>query len=368
MKITELHVYAHDLPVVGGAYRMAMTEVQSLPTTLVRLVSDTGHVGWGETCPVGATYAEMHVGGARAALMAMGEGLIGAGVAPLPLHQRMDSLLTGHNYAKAAVDIAAHDLMGRALGVSVATLLGGALTTLVPSYYSTIVGDPEETARIAAEKVAEGYPRLQIKVGGRAVEQDVETVRRVWEKVRGTGVRLAVDGNRSLTTRDALTLSRECPDIPFVLEQPCNSIEELEKIRPQIGHGIYIDENGIGLNTVISTVGAGVVDGFGMKVTRIGGLQPMRAFRDICAARSLPHSCDDSWGGDIIAAACTHVGATVQPRLMEGAWIAQSYIEGHYDSRRGVKIDGGHIRLPEGPGLGVVPDDGIFGAPVASFG
>lgn len=368
MKITEIHVYAHDLPVVGGAYRMAMTEVSSLPTTLVKLVSDTGHVGWGETCPVGATYAEMHVGGARAALMAIGQDLIGCGVAPLPLHQRMDSLLNGHNYAKAAIDIAAHDLLGKALGVSVATLLGGALTDLVPSYYSTIVGDPDETARIAAQKAGEGYPRLQIKVGGRAVAEDVETVRKVWEKVRGTGVRLAVDGNRSLTTRDALTLSRDCPEIPFILEQPCNTVEELARIRQQVSHGIYMDETGTSLNTVITAAGTGLVDGFGMKVTRIGGLHPMRAFRDICAARSLPHTCDDSWGGDIIAAACTHIGATVQPKLMEGAWIAQSYIDGHYDSRNGVKIEGGHIRLPEGPGLGVVPDDGMFGAPVASFG
>ena len=368
MKIKEIHVYAHDLPVRNGPYTMANAKVWALDTTLVRIVSDTGLVGWGETCPVGATYAEMHVGGARAALMAIGQDLIGYGVAPLPLHQRMDSLLNGHNYAKAAIDIAAHDLLGKALGVSVATLLGGALTALVPSYYSTIVGDPDETARIAADKAGEGYPRLQIKVGGRAVAQDVETVRKVWERVRGTGVRLAVDGNRSLTTRDALTLSRECPEIPFILEQPCNTVEELARIRQQVSHGIYMDENGTSLNTVITAAGTGLVDGFGMKVTRIGGLHPMRAFRDICAARSLPHTCDDSWGGDIIAAACTHIGATVQPKLMEGAWIAQSYIDGHYDSRNGVKIEGGHIRLPEGPGLGVVPDDGMFGAPVASFG
>ena len=368
MKITELHVYAHELPVKNGPYRMAMSEVWTLPTTLVKLVSDSGHVGWGETCPVGATYAEMHVGGAQAALIAMGEGLIGADVAPLPLHQRMDSLLTGHNYAKAAIDIAAHDLMGRALGVSVATLLGGALTDRVPSYYSTIVDTPDASARLAAEKAAEGYTRLQIKVGGRPVELDIETLRKVWEVVRGKGVRLAADGNRSLPTRDVLTLSRECPDIPFVLEQPCNTVEELARIRPQVAHAIYMDENSVNLNTVISAVGTGLVDGFGMKVTRIGGLHPMRAFRDICAARTLPHTCDDSWGGDIMAAACTHVGATVQPRLMEGAWLAQPYIEGHYDSRNGVKIEGGHIRLPTGPGLGVIPDDGIFGAPVASFG
>jgi 4-hydroxyproline betaine 2-epimerase len=368
MKIKELHVYAHDLPVRNGPYRMAMTEVWSLPTTLVKLVSDSGQIGWGETCPVGSTYAEMHVGGGRAALQALGMGLIGCEVAPVLLHQKMDSLLTGHNYAKAAVDIAAHDLIGRALGVSVATLLGGVVTDRVPSYYSTIVGDPDETARIASEQVAEGFPRLQIKVGGRSVEQDVETVRKVWERVRGTGVRLAVDGNRSLTTRDALTLSRECPDIPFALEQPCNTIEELARIRSQVSHAIYMDENGVNLNTVITAAGTGLVDGFGMKVTRIGGLQPMRTFRDLCAVRSLPHTCDDSWGGDIIAAACTHVGATVQPKLMEGAWLAQPFIDGHYDSRNGVKIESGHIRLPDGPGLGVVPDEGIFGAPVASFG
>ena len=117
----------------------------------------------------------------------------------------------------------------------------------------------------------------------------------------------------------------------------------------------------------IMRAGQGLVDGFGMKVTRIGGLQQMAAFRDICEARSLPHTCDDAWGGDIIHAACTHIGATVQPRLLEGVWLAAPYIEGHYDPKNGIDIIGGHIRLPEGPGLGVVPEEGVFGKPVLSF-
>jgi len=104
-----------------------------------------------------------------------------------------------------------------------------------------------------------------------------------------------------------------------------------------------------------------------MKVTRIGGLQPMQTFRDICEARALPHTCDDAWGGDIIAAACAHIGATITPRLNEGVWLAQPYIEGHYDAKNPVKIDGGHIELPVGPGLGVAPDEQMFGAPVAFF-
>lgn len=368
MKITEIHVYAHDLPVKNGPYTMANAKVWALDTTLVKIVTDTGLVGWGETCPVGPTYCASHAGGARAALTEMAPGLIGANpLHPLALRRRMDGLLNGHRYAKAAIDIAAHDLLGKATGMRVADLLGGAVTENVPSYYATGVGEPDEIARIAAEKIAEGYPRLQIKIGGRPVEVDIAVLRKVWEVARGTGVRLAADGNRGLPTRDALRLSRECPDIPFILEQPCNSIEEIAAIRGQVHHGIYIDEAGEDLATVVRTAGQGLCDGFGMKVTRIGGLQQMAAFRDICEARTLPHTCDDAWGGDIIAAACTHIGATVAPRLNEGVWLAQPYIEGNYD-KAGVNIVGGHIRLPEGPGLGVVPEEGIFGAPVISFG
>ncbi|CUH48971.1 mandelate racemase/muconate lactonizing enzyme family protein [Ruegeria atlantica] len=367
MKIAEIHIYSHDLPVKNGPYTMANAEVWALDTTLVKLVADNGLVGWGETCPVGPTYAEAHAAGARAALAQMAEELWGAEISPLGLHRRMGGLLNGHNYAKAAIDIAAHDLLGKQFGISVSELLGGAEVDKVPSYYATGVGAPDDIAVLAREKLAEGYLRLQIKVGGRPVEIDIETIRKVWEAIGGSGMRLAVDGNRGWTTRDALRVSRECPDIPFVMEQPCDTIEDLQKIRSQVSHPIYMDENATNLNTVITAVGTGLVDGFGMKVTRIGGLQPMRAFRDLCEARNLPHTCDDSWGGDIIAAACTHFGATVRPDLLEGVWLAAPYIEGNYDAQNGIRIEGGHIQVPTGPGLGVVPDETRFGAPVASF-
>ena len=367
MRLKEIHIYRYDLPVKDGPYTMANAEVYALDTTLVKLVSEDGTIGWGETCPVGPTYAEAHAGGARAALIEMAPSLIGAPIWPLALYRQMNGALNSHNYAKAAIDIAAHDLVGKALGVSVADLLGGAVTDRVPSYYATGVGAPDEIARIAAEKLKEGYPRLQVKVGGRPVEEDIATIRKVWEVLKGSGMRLALDGNRGWTTRDVLHLSAACRDIPFVLEQPCNSIQELERIRPQLSHALYMDEMALDLNTVISAAGTGLVDGFGMKVTRVGGLTPMRAFRDICEARSLPHTCDDSWGGDLIASACVQVGATVHRKLFEGAWLAAPYIEGNYDPENGIRIVGGYIKQPQGPGLGVIPDESQFGAPVASF-
>lgn len=367
MKIASVEIFRHDLPVKNGPYKMANAEVWSLETTLVRITSDTGHTGWGETCPVGPTYAEAHAAGAQAALRQIAPALVGKPVQPLPLNRVMHGRLNGHNYAKAAIDIAVHDLLARQLGVGVADLLGGAGTGSVPSYFATGVGAPDEIARIAEEKQKEGYPRLQIKLGGRPVDIDIETIRKVWEKIGGSGMRLAVDGNRGWTTRDALRISRECPDVPFILEQPCNRIEDLEKIRPQIRHGLYMDENGTDLATIIRAAGTGLVDGFGMKVTRIGGLQQMAAFRDICEAVNLPHTCDDAWGGDIIGAACTHIAATVKPGLLEGVWLAEPMIEGSYSKGDGVRIIDGHIRLPDGPGLGVEPDESLFGTPVATF-
>lgn len=367
MKIREIHLYRHALPVINGSYVMASGKVWSVDTTLVKLVADNGVEGWGEVCPASPTYAEAHTAGARAALMQMAPGLIGCEVLPLTFQRKMDSLLNGHHYAKAALDIAAHDLLAKHLGLSVADLLGGAVTNKVPTYYSTVVGEPDDTARIAAEKCGEGYPRLQVKVGGRAVDIDIETIHKVWEKIKGSGMRLAIDANRGWKTRDALRVSQESTNIPFVMEQPCNTIEDLKTIRPLISHAIYLDENGIDLNTVISVMGSGLVDGFGMKISRIGGLQNMRTFRDICEARNLPHTCDDSWGGDIIAAACVQIAATVRSDLCEGAWVAAPYIEGNYDPTNGIRIKNGHIARPQGSGLGIEIDSTLFGDPIAGF-
>ncbi|GAA1388934.1 enolase C-terminal domain-like protein [Pseudonocardia kongjuensis] len=367
MRIAEIHLYQVDLPPVGGVYRMSDGAHADLDSTVVQIVSDTGLSGWGETCPIGPTHAAAHAPGARAALTRMAPGLVGRTVTgPAVVRRALHGLLGGHDYAKAAIDIAVHDLLGKAHGLRVCDLLGGATTDQVDSYHSLTLDEPDETARIAAEKIAEGYPRLQVKVGGRPVEADIETIRKVWEATGCT--RLVVDANRSLLTREVLRIDRACADIPFVFEQPCHSMEEVAAIRAQLDHPVHLDESAEDLGEVLRAISLGICDGFGLKVTRLGGLGATAAVRDVCEARSLPHTCDDSWGGDIIAAACVHVAATVHPRLLDGVWIAEPFTKVHYDTANPVRVEAGRIRVPTGPGLGVVPDDGALGDPVASFG
>ncbi|WP_370227457.1 mandelate racemase/muconate lactonizing enzyme family protein [Cognatishimia sp.] len=364
MKIASISVFQHDLRVKNGPYTMSYGEITALDTTLVKLVTDTGVTGWGETCPLGPLYAPAHADGARTALSALAPGLIGTDVLSGAVMHQMDGLLNGHAYAKAAIDIAVYDALGKSVQKPVTDLLGGALRKSVPSYYAIGIETPDTAARIAREKRREGYQRLQLKVGAHSPEVDIEIIHRVGQEIAGSGMRFAVDANRGWTTRDAIFVSQACRAIPMIIEQPCKTVSELIALRPQLAHPLYMDENSVDLDRVIQAAGAGFVDGFGFKLTRLGGLTPMSTARDICAARNLPHTVDDAWGGDLLAAACVHMGATVRADLFEGTWIAAPYIDGHYDAKSGPRIEDGHIAVPEGDGLGVTPDEGMFGAPV----
>ena len=103
MRISELHIYQKDLPIVGGPYTMARVTLNSIDTTIIKLVAENGIVGWGEVAPLGPVYQPQHALGARAAIAELAPNLIGqSALTPLLLRRHMDGLLNGHNYAKSA--------------------------------------------------------------------------------------------------------------------------------------------------------------------------------------------------------------------------------------------------------------------------
>ena len=69
----------------------------------------------------------------------------------------------------------------------------------------------------------------------------------------------------------------------------------------------------------------------------------------------------------LIAAACVHLAATVDPRLLEGVWIAQDRIATHYDPAHPVVVEDGYIAVPQGPGLGVAPDPALLTRRLATY-
>ncbi len=368
MKISEIHVYQKDLPVVDGPYTMSTMTLYSMDTTIIKMVTDTGLVGWGEVVPLGPVYQPQHALGARAAIAHMAPSLIGEDcLKPLVLRRKMDELLAAHNYAKAGLEIALFDLLAKHYGVRVCDLLGGAQAERLPAYYATGIGSPDYIRQLVKDKIDFGYTGIQVKAGGRDVAIDIEVIHKVWDVVKGRGVTLTVDPNRGMTAAEAKMLSLACQDIPFTLEQPCKTLEELLSVRSQIIHPMKVDENLESVNDVLRAISLGVCDKFGLKITRLGGLFAMSTVRDICAARSIPQTCEDSWGGDILASAILHMGSTVQPHLLDAVWTAGNYIEEHYDPENGIRVDQGFFDLPSGPGLGVNPDESRIGQLEASY-
>ena len=105
-----------------------------------------------------------------------------------------------------------------------------------------------------------------------------------------------------------------------------------------------------------------------MKLSRVGGLTPLRVVRDLCVELGVPLTIDDTWGGDITAAATVHMGATVPDAFYEGTWISEPYQKPAYGCLTApIRHVGGHIPLPAGVGLGVEPDLATFADPVATY-
>ena len=361
--IKEIRVYRMPLP-AKTLYNMSSSAVLTPESTIVALIDSDGVIGYGESCMATPQAQEANNDSIRSSLSILSPSVIGINPMELDLiNSTMENSLKGETEAKAAIDIACWDLIGKRLGKSVAELLGGNITDEVITYHVVGITSPENAEEEAARLQVEGISRIQLKAGGRAIENDIEAIKAVSGVLKG-GTVLDVDTNRGWTEDEAIQVSNACLEVSMSMEQPCASEEELYRLKPKIFHPLIVDESATDMNTISKMVSASIADGFGLKITRIGGLTPMKAVRDFCIETQTPMSSDDAWGGDIIGAAGVALGTTVPSSLNRGAWLANTYHQVHYDPVNGPRIENGMIKLPKGgPGLGLVIDEEIFGKP-----
>lgn len=165
-----------------------------------------------------------------------------------------------------------------------------------------------------------------------------------------------------------MEFSVACRDIALTIEQPCRTFDEHCRIADKIHHPLFLDESTVDIPTIVRAVTDGVAQGFGMKLSRVGGLTPLRVVRDLCVELGVPLTIDDTWGGDITAAATAHMGATVPDAFYEGTWISEPYQKPAYGCLTPpIRHVGGHIPVPTGVGLGVEPDLATWADPVAIY-
>lgn len=248
----------------------------------------------------------------------------------------------GNAAAKAALDMALYDLVGKQLGVPAYQFLGLNPSSAPPTSFTIALDAPDTMARAALE--ASDYPILKIKLG---TPYDIEIVRGIREVSHAT---LRVDANAAWTPKEAIRNIAALAEFDVELvEQPvaAGDVEGLRFVREHSPLPIIADESCVTLDDIPRIVGC--ADGINIKLMKCGGLR--MALRMIATARAhhlrVMIGCMIESSVSITAAA--HLTPLVDYVDLDGALLVTD------DPFVGVRIESGILHLPAAPGLGVQP-------------
>ncbi|HEX7948985.1 MAG TPA: mandelate racemase/muconate lactonizing enzyme family protein [Candidatus Limnocylindrales bacterium] len=366
-RVERIDVYGYDLTYVHGTYVMSGGRIiESLPSTVVRVTTADGVQGYGESCPLGTTYLPSFGGGARAAMAELGPAMLGVDAANLAaVNRAMDGALMGHGYAKSAIDVACWDVLGKVSGRPVAELLGGVLQTDMPLYVAVPLGPAESMVAFVEQQRAEGIRHFQLKVGD-APEKDAARVAAVIGSI-GDDDALVADANGAWRRQDAIMAARLLDGYGRLrLEQPCPTFEECLSVRQACTLPMVLDECITDMAALVRGVEANAMDQINLKVGRVGGLTRARAMRDTAVELGLRLMIEDTWGGDLVSAAVSHLAAATPPESLFAVSFMNDWTQEHVAGYR-PRSSGGRGPVPTGPGLGIEIDESMLGAPLMTF-
>ncbi|MFM7818419.1 MAG: cis-3-hydroxy-L-proline dehydratase [Verrucomicrobiota bacterium] len=367
MKIRRILAHRVELPLHETTYNWSGGKsVTVFDSTIIGVETDTGHIGYGEVCPLGPFYLPAYADGVRAGLRELGPHLIGEDPRQLVrLNRRMDAVLKGHPYVKSGIDIACWDLLGQSSGLPVCELLGGRYGEDVHLYRAISQDSPEAMADSVAGYRAEGYRRFQLKVGGDP-DVDIARIRAVAAKLQ-PGDRLVADANTGWIQHEAIRVANAVRDIDVYIEQPCLTYEECLAVRRQIPQPFVLDETIDDLGILLRARSDLAMDVVNLKISKLGGLTKIRQARDLCVSLGIGMTLEDSWGGDIATAAIAHLAQSTPPEFLFSTTDFNSYVTVSTAEGAPERVDG-RMAASTAPGLGIRPRPEVLGAPRVTVG
>ena len=363
MKISKISVFQVDLPLHEGSYNWAGGKsVKIFDSTVVRVETDEGITGHGEVCPLGPVYLPAYAEGARAGIQVLAPALLGQDPTQLAkINRHMDATLKGHPYVKSAIDMACWDILGQATGQPVCNLLGGRYGDDFLLYRAISQEAPEAMASKVSGYRAEGYRKFQLKVGGDP-ETDIERIRAVSAELQRGDVLIA-DANTGWLMHQAARVVRAVKDIDVYIEQPCETFEECYSIRKMTDHPFVLDESIDGLPILLRANSLQAMDVVNIKISKFGGLTKARQARDLCVSLGIAMTIEDSWGGDIITAAISHLAHSTPTELLFSSTDFNSYVTVSI-ANDAPQRNNGRLAASTAPGLGITPKMDMLGQAV----
>lgn len=363
MRITGIDVYEHLLTYAHGSYAMSGGRVATQQaSTIVRVRTSDGLDGWGEACPLGPTYLPSFAGGVRAALAELGPTLIGLDPRDIGvIGHRMAGAMRGFEGAKSAIDVACWDILGKSVGLPVATLLGGVVEPDFPLYEAVPLAAPEQMADYVRERREAGITCFQVKVGNRPAD-DVARARAT--VAVGGDSRMICDANGGWRLQDAVIAVGQMADLPVHIEQPCQTLEDSGRLRAVTSLPLVADESVLDAATLVAARQIGHAGAVNLKLGRLGGLSAARRMRDLAVGLGMQVTIEDTWGGDIATAAVAHLAATTAADDLLSTSFFNTWTVEHVAPNLHPVATRGRGSAPTGPGLGIEVDPRTLGTPL----
>jgi len=358
---------------------MKITTVNAIPTSLVvnpklaivsaagthpeshylaiAIYTDEGLVGHGEATVAPAWSGENQ----GTALVLIRQMLSAALVGADPMQtnvlvDRMDRMLIGNPFTKAALEMALLDLKGKILGLPVHMLLGGARRTgKIPLKFSIGAFSTKEAVRIARHAADLGLRAAKVKVG-LAVEEDIARVQAVRSEM-GDDFRLAVDANSGWTEADAV---RALPALERLgvnaLEQPLKrgDFRGCYRLRQRTHIPLMLDESVFTRQDAMEAIRADACDFISIYPGKNGGILKSMEIAQMAAAAGIECTIGSNLEMDLGTAAMLHL-AVAMPNLaatVDHDIIGPLYYLEHL-TQRPIRFEEGCAILPEGNGLGL---------------
>ncbi len=338
------------LPLVDPFASSLGVETERL-ALLVRAVTPAAE-GWGEC--VAATeplYSSEHLEGAEDVIRRFLLPMLAS--RPWSSAGELASVLApvkGHRMAKAAVETAVLDAELRASGMSLAAHLGAVRRRVASGVAVGIASSLDALVDQVAAHLDAGYLRVKLKI---RPGWDLEPVRAVRE--RFGDVALQVDANSSYTLADTRMLAALDPFDLLLVEQPLaeDDLRGHAELARRIRTPVCLDESVTSARVAATAIALGACSVVNVKAGRVGGYLEARRVHDVCVANGVPVWCGGMLETGIGRAANVALAALPGFTLPGDLSASERYFP--TDLTPPFVLDDGHLRVPEGAGIGVDP-------------
>ena len=268
----------------------------------------------------------------------------------------------GHPMAKAALEMAILDASLRTSGVGLSSWLGGVRDAVAAGVSVGIQPSLPELLDVIEGYLDDGYVRVKLKI---EPGWDVHVVSAVRARF-GDGLLLQVDANSAYSVEDADHLAQLDAFGLLMIEQPLGEDDLVGHagLARRLRTPICLDESITSLAACRSALDVGACSIVNIKAGRVGGYLEARRIHDLCLARNVPVWCGGMLETGLGRAA--NVALASLPDFTLPGDLSASDRYWRQDLTAPFVLESGHLRVPEGPGLGVVPDRDVLASVTTS--